>query len=109
MPYNHLPHTPFKHIGIKPISEAINGVRVEGAVLQPLNGASQQRGFLLPLQQGNPLWPKQTGVARPFIAGEGDVAQLVHEGTMKKSRLYLDKNNEPKLYDELIYSRNRMD
>ena len=34
---------------------------------------------------------------------------FVHEGIMKKSRLYLDKNNEPKLYDELIYSRNRMD
>ena len=34
---------------------------------------------------------------------------FVHEGTMKKSRLYLDKNNQPKLYDELIYSRNRMD
>ena len=33
---------------------------------------------------------------------------FVHEGTMKKARLYLDKNNEPKLYDELIYSRNRM-
>ena len=34
---------------------------------------------------------------------------FVHEGTMKKSRLYLNKNNEPTLYDELIYSRNRMD
>ena len=34
---------------------------------------------------------------------------FIHEGTMKKSRLYLDKNNEPKLYDELIYSRNRME
>ena len=34
---------------------------------------------------------------------------FVHEGTMKKSRLYLDKNNQSKLYDELIYSRNRME
>lgn len=34
---------------------------------------------------------------------------FVHEGTLKKARLYLDKNNQPKLYDELIYSRNRMD
>lgn len=33
---------------------------------------------------------------------------FVHEGTMKQSRLYLDRNNQPKLYDELIYSRNRM-
>lgn len=82
VPYNHLPHTPFKHIGIKPISEAINGVRTEGTVLQPPNDAPRQRGFLLPLQQGNPSWPKQTGVARPFIAGEGDVAQLIPEGTM---------------------------
>ena len=82
VPYNHLPHTPFKHIGIKPISEPINGVRTEGTVLQPRNDAPRQRGLLLPLQQGNPSWPKQTGVARPFIVGEGDAAQLVPEGVV---------------------------
>lgn len=26
-----------------------------------------------------------------------------HEGTMKENLVYLDKNNNPKLYDELVY------
>jgi len=32
-----------------------------------------------------------------------------HEGTMKESSVYLDKNNKPKFYDDLIYSRTRED
>lgn len=32
-----------------------------------------------------------------------------HEGTLKDGTMYLDKNNKPKFYDELIYSLTRED